>query len=156
MLQSVGSQSQTQLNNNITSIRITWKLVRKAVLGPTAHLLHQNLQFTKILSWSICPHQFEKHRALYSVSRLCSKILSKMWKHSAARIKVTFLKERPTEPTGQLINPLLRDWVWVHCALSGCFPRVSLSLVTAWNALLLPVHPDPSPPSAPATNLSLL
>ena len=50
MLQSVELQSQTQLNNEITSIRITWKLVRRAVLGPTSHLLHQNLHFTKILS----------------------------------------------------------------------------------------------------------
>ena len=47
---SVGSQSQTQLKNEITSIRITWKLVRKAVVGPTSHLLHQNLHFNKILS----------------------------------------------------------------------------------------------------------
>ena len=37
--------------------------LEKAVLGPTSHLLHQNLHFTKILSWSVCPHQFQKHRA---------------------------------------------------------------------------------------------
>ena len=44
------AESDTKLNNEITSIRITWKLVRRAVLGPTSHLLHQNLHFTKILS----------------------------------------------------------------------------------------------------------
>ena len=133
MLQSVGSQSQTRLNNNIMSIRITWKLVRKGSLGPHFPSPASKPAFYQDPQLICMPTSISEAQGLvlcHLVLCLCYKIFPKMWKHSADRIKVTFLKERPIEPTGPIINPFLRDWVLGPLSLSRYFPSVSLPLMT--------------------------